>query len=267
MMTLAQSTIGRRYGWRRSPLPNMFLLSQFMGDNDLAATLPPAYSDLDKQPDVFDQGQEGSCTANSAGGAFQHLHRILGKPNDFTPSRQLLYYLERKDQGSSPTDDSGSSIAESVNAMKSYGLAPEQDWPYDSNHFSLKPTDAILKEAAQHKVTAAQQVGQTLTAFKTTIAQHRSVMIGFTVYQSFESEQFSKDGLMPIPKRFEPVLGGHAVRIIGWDDAIKGHGWVGAFLVRNSWGKGWALDGNFYMPYKFAMSRNASDFHRIDDAT
>lgn len=264
MKQLAESTIGRKYGWHRSPLPNLMLRPQFLGDDNLLLDLGPKFIDSDKQPDVLDQGQEGSCTANSASGASQHLMRIQGAFVDFTPSRQLLYYLERKDQGSAPTEDSGSSIAESVTALESYGIAPETEWPYDQAHFSLPPTDAVMADAARHKVTSAQQVAQTLSAFKTTIAQHRSVMIGFTVYQSFESAQFAKDGLMPMPKFFEQVLGGHAVRIIGWDDTVQGHGWTGAFRVRNSWGKGWALDGEFWMPYKFAMSRNASDFHRLD---
>src|ERR1051326_9472375 len=44
-------------------------------------------------PDVYDQGQLGSCTANSIGGAFQ-FEQIKQKVKDFVPSRLFIYYNE-----------------------------------------------------------------------------------------------------------------------------------------------------------------------------
>lgn len=261
---IAPSTIGRKYGFRRAPLPNFSMRPVFRAASD--AVFPPKTDLLELQPPPFDQGQEGSCTANSACGEARYLHRLLGIAPDADFARQLLYYLERKDQGSAPDDDSGSSIAESVAAMETYGLALESDWPYDGN-FSTTPTDAILAEAAQHKILAAQIVANDPASFKQCIADNRGIMIGFTVFESFENPQFAKDGIMPMPADGENILGGHAVRIIGYDDTMQANGLTGYYLVRNSWGEGWALQGNFWMPYDFVHGQQyATDFHRLDQA-
>jgi len=68
-------------------------------------------------------------------------------------------------------------------------------------------------------------------------------VFGITVYESFESAAVSKTGKMPMPKPSEKVLGGHAVLAVGYDDAAQ------RFIVRNSWGKGWGVQGYFTMPY------------------
>lgn len=48
-----------------------------------------------------------------------------------------------------------------------------------------------------------------------------------------------------LPKPSGPSIGGHARFVFGWDDLVAG----GAFLVRNSWGRRWGVQGNSYDPY------------------
>ena len=55
-------------------------------------------------------------------------------------------------------------------------------------------------------------------------------VFGFTVYDSFESQQVAKTGVVPMPAAGESVLGGHAVMAVGYDDSQQ------RFIVRNSWG-------------------------------
>jgi hypothetical protein len=65
---------------------------------------------------------------------------------------------------------------------------------------------------------------------------------------------------MPIPKKGERLVGGHAVTLIGYDDSKQ------AFLIQNSWGTEWGLNGKFWMPYSFALdSRECDDFWCIDE--
>jgi C1A family cysteine protease len=82
-------------------------------------------------------------------------------------------------------------------------------------------------------------------------------VLGFAVYESFEGHAVKHDGLMPVPDtEREMSLGGHAVLVIGYDDAVRcpktNH--VGAFKVRNSWGADWGDKGNFWMPYEVAAN-------------
>jgi C1A family cysteine protease len=40
---------------------------------------------------------------------------------------------------------------------------------------------------------------------------------------------------------------------VGYDDATK------RFVIRNSWGKAWGLQGYFTMPYAYLEDRNLAD--------
>jgi C1A family cysteine protease len=70
-------------------------------------------------------------------------------------------------------------------------------------------------------------------------------VFGFSVYSSFESKAVAKTGKVPLPKRNESQLGGHAVMCVGFRD--KDQVWI----VRNSWGSGWGDKGYCYFPYQY----------------
>jgi C1A family cysteine protease len=66
------------------------------------------------------------------------------------------------------------------------------------------------------------------------------------LYESMESIEVKKTGVMPLPKpKREELKGGHAVLAVGYDDRRN------AVLARNSWGPDWGIGGYFWMPYKF----------------
>src|SRR5438067_1441439 len=66
-------------------------------------------------------------------------------------------------------------------------------------------------------------------------------------------EFLEKKDRVPLTRPREKVLGGHAVLAVGYDDAKK------RFLVRNSWGTGWGMNGYFTMPYDYLANRGLSD--------
>jgi predicted secreted protein len=78
-------------------------------------------------------------------------------------------------------------------------------------------------------------------------------VIGFSVYESSESDGVAQTGVAPMRGHEEKLLGGHAVLVIGYDDTEQ------RFIVRNSWGKGWGQAGYFTMPYAYLMDPNLSD--------
>ena len=81
------------------------------------------------------------------------------------------------------------------------------------------------------------------------------MVFGFTVYSEFESQQVAASGIVPMPSPADQVVGGHAVVLVGYNDAVD------RFRVRNSWGTGWAQAGYFEMPYLYVTSASlARDF-------
>lgn len=125
-------------------------------------------------------------------------------------------------------------------------------WPYSDQNtdpdpcpqcpYAKKPTAACFTEAAKHKVKSYQRLTPILETLKGCLASGFPFVFGFTVYQSFESQQVAQTGIMPMPAPSEKVVGGHAVLAVGYDDSTQ------HFIVRNSWGDGWGLKGYFMMP-------------------
>jgi C1A family cysteine protease len=78
-------------------------------------------------------------------------------------------------------------------------------------------------------------------------------VVGFTVYESFESSVVAHTGRMPMPSPRESAIGGHAVLAVGYDDRQT------CFRMRNSWGTQWGMTGYFTMPYAYLLDENLSD--------
>jgi C1A family cysteine protease len=68
-----------------------------------------------------------------------------------------------------------------------------------------------------------------------------------------------------MPAWGEGVLGGHAVKAVGYDDKLAvPHTAPGGFWAKNSWDTGWGAEGYFFMPYTFMLKRGCtSDFWTI----
>jgi C1A family cysteine protease len=87
---------------------------------------------------------------------------------------------------------------------------------------------------------------------KACLARGFPFLLGFSVYESFESAAVARTGRVPMPGSREAMLGGHAVVCCGY--TAKGE-----WLVRNSWGAGWGEAGYFYFPQAYLLDENLSD--------
>ena len=212
--------------------------------------LPPAEYDLrPSMPPVYDQGQLGSCTGNAIAAAMEYERDRQGS-SDFVPSRLFIYYNERALEGT-VSSDSGAVIRDGIKVVNREGVCPETLWPYDIGVFTVKPPKRCYVAAQKDKAVQYEAI-QTLGDLKDAIASNLSVVFGFTVYSSFESQSVAKTGVMPMPKPGESTVGGHAVMAVGYSDP-KSH-----IIVRNSWGPSWGDHGYFYMPYEYLTGSKAS---------
>ena len=99
------------------------------------------------------------------------------------------------------------------------------------------------------------RVKQDLYHLKSCLDEGLPFVFGFAVYESFETEEVAKTGVMIMPTEKDNILGGHAVMAVGYDNDKE------VFIVRNSWGVNWGDQGYFYMPYEYMTNKNlCSDF-------
>jgi C1A family cysteine protease len=154
--------------------------------------------------------------------------------------------------------DSGAMIRDGIKSVAKLGVCSEDTWGYDIGRFTERPPSEAFIEAKAHQATVYRRVLQVLHQMQGCLASGTPFVFGFSVYQSFESEEVAKTGVVPMPARSEKLLGGHAVLAVGYDDASQ------RFLVRNSWGTGWGLGGYFTMPYAYVTNSSlASDFWAV----
>jgi C1A family cysteine protease len=94
------------------------------------------------------------------------------------------------------------------------------------------------------------------------------ICFGFTVHNSFMTQEVANTGIMPLPGLFDGDAGGHCVDAIGWlDNYPAGNDGVTSwYICRNSWGTGWGLNGCFLMPSQLFIDPNtSSDFWIIPE--
>lgn len=248
---MRRSKLGHHFGGWVPDLPHHKLLR-------LAPPLPvdslPAMVDLRPQmPPVYDQGQLGSCTANSLAAGFQFAQIKQGLPS-FIPSRLMIYFNERALEGD-VSQDNGASLGDGISSLENMGVCPETEWAYDINQFDVEPSMQCFTDALKNKLTSGISLPEDMGQLKASLASGFPFSLGISVYSSFESDQVSRTGLVPLPGTREECIGGHAVLASGYDDSKS------CFIVRNSWGSGWGLDGYFYLPYAYLFGMNlGSDY-------
>jgi C1A family cysteine protease len=186
---------------------------------------------------------------------FERMKQNL-TPN-FIPSRLFIYYNERAIEHT-VNSDSGAMIRDGMKSVAKQGDCPESLWPYDISNFTAKPSAECYSEALKDKVVQYQRLVQNPNQMKGCLSSGYPIVFGFTVYESFESSQVSRTGVVPMPAHGEQVLGGHCVVTVGYDDAQQ------RFIVRNSWGTSWGMNGYCTMPYAYLIDPNlSSDFWTI----
>lgn len=211
----------------------------------------PSIVDLRKKmPPICDQGSLGSCTANA-------ICALTGYNNlSFDGSRLFVYYNERVLENT-VNEDSGATLEDGINSLKKYGVCKEKLWPYDIKKFAISPTKSCYDNAKKHLTLQVTNVMNDITSIKTSLFHGYPLVVGIMVYESFESLVVAKTGIVPMPLPNESLLGGHAVVVVGYDDTKK------MWIMRNSWGTSWGINGYFYLPYAYLTSTMASNLWNI----
>ena len=199
------------------------------------------------------QGKLGSCTAQALAGNIEFLDKkIDGEYTDV--SRLFIYYNERVLMDAIDYD-SGASLRDGIKTLKNDGACHEETWPYIISRFDKKPLQKCYDEGKLHLIESYHRL-HTISELLTCLAEGYPFVFGFAVYESFESQDTKRTGIVHMPTKDEIQIGGHAVMAIGYAQTDK------RFLVRNSWGKKWGMAGYFTMPFEY-LETLADDFWTI----
>lgn len=231
-------------------------------------TALPASADLrSKCSPVENQDQLGSCTSFSLAGAMEFLEEksLISNtvsaeiliPKIYTPFSHLFIYYNERIIGNDVMEDGGGQLRDGIKTLATLGGCSELTWPYDESKVFDRPSDSSYLEASKHKITSYTRLNS-ISDMKHCLADGYPFAFGFTVYDSFESETTAKTGIVTMPSYNDSCIGGHAVLAVGYDDIEQ------MFIVRNSWGPTWGLQGYFKLPYQYIANPNlASDFWTI----
>lgn len=249
-------TIRAKYHWTRDKVDNR---DHAFVPRTLTVAAPTSVDLRANCSPIENQGNLGSCTGNAIASLIEYLCRKAKKTTDV--SRLFIYYQERVYEGTVNYDD-GAYIRDGIKAVNQVGVPTETLWPYDARKFAYRPTQAAYTNAATRKAVSYQRCAN-FAAVKAALAQGYPVVVGFDVYESFETDSVTRTGMMPYPnKQREQLLGGHAVTLVGYNDTTQ------RFIGRNSWGTGWGDHGYFYMPYQVIQDTTMSgDFWIVTSIT
>lgn len=249
----------RRYDWIRDTVD----------PRDKVYSAPRRFFGLPKKTDlrewcspVEDQGDVGSCTGHASVAAREYLEirggaKVLNAPPMTDLSRLFAYYIGRAAEGTT-RQDAGAMIRDVVKGMAKVGTPAESTWPYDTKRVFTKPSAAAYLDASNRRIATYRRIVG-LNDVRASLAEGVPVIFGFSVPESFESEEVARTGIMKMPVKGERFVGGHAVLAVGHDDERE------MLLTRNSWGLEWGIEGYFWMPYGVIRnSKLSDDFWRID---
>jgi C1A family cysteine protease len=235
------------------------LKSALFGDADAAAIIDKY--DITQQydsPRIKDQQSIGSCTANAGAFMFETYVCVSGQ-EDVPLSRIFLYKVARnllREAG-----DVGCFLRTTMQALATFGVPPEGFCPYDTKLFDEEPRAFLYAMAQNDKALTYYRLDPpgialptVVDSMKVNLAANRALVLGFTVYSNM-----GNSGDVALPGVFSRVQGGHAICLVGYDDAYRIGDSVGAFKFANSWTAGWGHAGYGFLPYDFILKGLASD--------
>ena len=235
----------------------------------LKPNLAPAPGDADLRPyssPRHDQGQTGSCVAQSVVKALENLERQrLCRQRGISPSQLrpgdhhnlsvlALYYLCReKMQPSRVREDKGTYISLACDCLRLFGVCTEEEWPFNPARVFEAPSILAMREAYDHKISAYYRIktaGQDLVAdVIAALRANHPVVYGTEVGDNWMN--YRAGDILRRPVRSE---GGHATHLVGWDQRR------GAFIGENSWGTRWGDDGFYLIAPEVIADPSSRDF-------
>jgi hypothetical protein len=203
-----------------------------------AAKAPTKIDYTTQMSPVRDQGDEGTCVAFATGCGVKEYQERIDYSKLVPMSPRFLYSICKKLDGL--PDEEGTTIRVAMKALKKYGTCRERFWPYRP-HQKDKPRPGAAKDAARFKERSYARI-LNLNELKLSISSKGPCVAGVEVFKGMMK---TRTGVVPMPKRGERPLGGHAICLVGYDDRR------GFVKFKNSWGRSWGDKGYGWFSYEY----------------
>jgi C1A family cysteine protease len=221
-------------GWKpevADPRDRAFAAPLGLGALPTSVDLRPRFAPVETQ------GAINSCVAHAMTSAFEFVTGVTDR------SRLHVYWIARAVEGSTRFD-AGCFNRSAAKALAASGAGAEPLWPYDVTKVKTAPPASVAADALKSKgLIASYERVTDLAGVKAALASGLPVVFGFSVPDYFMTETRSTGHLRL--NTGSPVIGGHSVLAVGYDDAS------GNVIVRNSFGPAFGLGGYFTMPYSW----------------
>lgn len=200
------------------------------GDVDLRPFTSPRHN----------QGRTGSCVAQSVVKALE-IKRIMKHGHDAHVDLSViaLYYLARQLMFPVRTEhDNGTHISLACDALRRFGVCPEDAWPWDMDLLFKPPSLMALRKAYMGRIESFYKIRSAFKLRADLVANclraGNPVVFGTNVGSQWDGYRKGVIG----PTSNDDRRGRHATCIVG----VEGDN----FIVENSWGTRWGDDG-FYL--------------------
>ncbi|MBS1650385.1 MAG: peptidase C1 [Bacteroidetes bacterium] len=220
---------------------------------DNGEPLPDKVSLENFAPIAGDQGEQGSCVG--WGSTYCARTILEATKNNATDNKTVFSPAFTYNQiGASGCQ--GAYITNAVKLLSETGAVPYNDFPYNDKSCEKQPNNQLINEAQQFRMKGATRLtlnGNDYTidvnAIRQNLAKNAPVIIGMAVGGSFMQQMEGHEFWQPNNYDYSRNgFGGHCMCIIGYDDNYFEQD--GAFLIQNSWGAKWGINGRAWVSYK-----------------
>jgi len=228
-----------KYGCRKSPTDVRDLkIVALRAVRAPPPKLPSKVDYTDQMTGVKNQLNEGICVG-FASTAMKEYQEKLEQKSEYDFSKRFVYEHARQIDRL-PDNDEGTTIRAAMEVLYEQGVCEESCWPYIP-HIRGSPCKTVTEDALPFRIKS--YIGlDTVSDMKEGLLSNGPFVLGIIVYESFEKDDH---GVIPMPKADEEILGGHAICIVGYDDAKR------QFKFKNSWGMLWGSGGYGWLSYDY----------------
>jgi len=256
----------RRFGYIPDPLDvRDRKFATLLGSRKLSGAPQISVNFVQRVPEILDQGDLGSCTAQAALGAIRLKHVLDGIRSPLLASRLLTYWGTRKYLGT-VNWDSGGHLRDTFKFLNGFGYLPERETVngYNIQKFKAAPTPLELRRMYDQRDKSDGQVEYfriyeegvlRINAIRRAISNRMPVVLGTDTTEAFLS---NSGELLLRPSETARSTGGHAMYVCGYDA-------LGVYIP-NSWGRSHGRDGILHMSWDYVAWEHTRDIWAVAKA-